>query len=211
MNRNARNMMNRRIGRDYGMKMDRRPDGRYDGRMGRMDGRGRDYRMDSNDYRGGDYRGSMEFSGDYRRGSDYGRDYGNDYGHDYGHDYGESEYDRDYGNDYGENDKLKPEELERWKHDLKNEDGTTGPHFTPAQISRSANQLGIPFNRYTEEELCMAANMLYSDYGNVLRSCISKEKEPMIYAALAKAFLEDKDGMQGSEKLSVYYHCIAEE
>lgn len=70
----------------------------------------------------------------------------------------------------------------------------------------AAQQLGIKFNEYSEDEFAMAVNMLYSDY------CKSVGGDMMMYIKMAKAFLEDDDfDGNGSEKLALYYRCIAEQ
>lgn len=40
---------------------------------------------------------------------------------------------------------------------------------------------------------------------------VSPERECHYYVELAKAFLEDDDGPEPSEKLALYYYCIAED
>jgi hypothetical protein len=60
-------------------------------------------------------------------------------------------------------------------------------------------------------ELCMTVNMLYSDYCEVNKPYVSPERECHYYVELAKAFLEDDDGPEPSEKLALYYYCIAED
>lgn len=40
---------------------------------------------------------------------------------------------------------------------------------------------------------------------------VSSERECHYYVELAKAFLEDDDGPEPSEKLALYYYCIAED
>lgn len=56
----------------------------------------------------------------------------------------------------------------------------------------------------------MTANMLYSDLCEALRPLVPKEKEAMVYAKMAKAWLEDDDGPEGSEKLALYFYCIVD-
>ena len=75
-----------------------------------------------------------------------------------------------------------------------------------------AENKGGSSGKYTEDELCMVANMLYSDYCSVIHPYISHEpeKEAQFYAKMAKAFLEDRDGPGPSEKLALYYYCIVE-
>jgi hypothetical protein len=72
--------------------------------------------------------------------------------------------------------------------------------------------MGGDMEGYTEDDLCMAANMLYSDYCEVLRPYISREpeKEADFYLRMAKAFLDDEDAPDGSAKLAMYFFCIAD-
>lgn len=149
-------------------------------------------------YRDRDYRGSLEYRGEFEHDGRRGV-------------YGTGRYGvggRDYGEDYGEKVKLQKEDMKHWKKMLKNADGSTGEHFTMEQLHEASHQIGAKFEEYDEAELCMTANMLYSDFSEALRSMIPKEREPMVYAKLAKAWLEDEDGPEGAEKLALYYHCI---
>ena len=192
---------------------------RRDRRGGRDYG---DYGMDGRkDYRGdmrGDYRGSMEYRGeiehDGRRGvygtGRYGvggRDHGEDYRGDYR---GEDMRGRDYG-EPKEEMKLSKSDMKRWTKMLKNGDGSTGGHFTREQLQEAMHTVGASFEGYDEADLCMTANMLYSDLGEALRSMIPVEKEPMVYAKLARYWLEDEDGTEGAEKLALYFYCIVED
>ena len=114
--------------------------------------------------------------------------------------------------DRGEEMRLEREDMEMWKHDLENADGTKGYHFELPQIEQAMRSLGIQPKNYTEEELCMTANMLYSDYCKTFKNIIPKDKEAMYYTSMARDFLEDKDASaKGSEKLMAYYHCIVKE
>lgn len=179
----------------------------YDGRRG-VRGTGR-YGIG-----GSMYRGDRE-SGDYARG---GRGRGRDRGYDYG-DYGDYDYEEDYGyegEDYGydghEKIMLSKKDMQEWKHKLQNADGSFGEHFDMQKIMMAAEKMGIDFEEYTEKELVMTANMLYSDYCEALKSVVPKEKEDVIYTKLAKAFLEDDDfDGEGSEKLALYYWAIVSE
>jgi hypothetical protein len=93
---------------------------------------------------------------------------------------------------------------------LKNADGSSGEHFTMEHITEAARQIGVKFDGYDEAELCMTANMLYSDLAEALRSILPREKEAIIYTKMAKCWLEDEDGPEGSEKLALYFWCIVE-
>lgn len=190
-------------------------------RMRRGDRRGGDYRGDMRgdmrgdrrgDYRGdmrGDYRGDIEYRGeveyDERRGVRGTGRYGMG-----GRDYEGDHRGRDYGEDE-EEARLSKSELKRWKRMLKNADGSSGEHFTMEQVTEAAQQIGIKFDGYNEAELCMTANMLYSDLGEALRSILPRDKEALIYTKMAKCWLEDEDGPEGSEKLALYFWCIVED
>lgn len=202
----------------------------------RMRDRNRRGGYDGNyDYGRGDYEG--EFRGNYE--SDYSRTMP---GGGYRRDYAEEKYDMPDGrrgvkytgpygiggrrhyprrdramydeNDYGEDDELKltKSEMREWKEDLINADGTHGAHFTHEQIMQAAQALGLQPRGYTEKELCLTANMLYSDYCKVFEQFIPRDKEAMVYVKMAKAFLDDPDAsVKGSEKLAAYYFAVVED
>lgn len=120
-----------------------------------------------------------------------------------------------YGNsyDYGGDDmKLEERDMEEWKKNLENADGTRGAHFSLPQIRQASQSLGMRMDgKYDEKDLCMVASMLYSDYCKTLSQWIPKDKEAMVYVKLAKDFLDDPDSaVQGKEKLAGYYYCLVE-
>ncbi len=108
--------------------------------------------------------------------------------------------------DRGEEDmSLTREDMKKWKEKI-------GEKFSMAQIEQSMQTMGIQPKNFTPEELCMTANMLYSDYDKTLSRTIPKEKEANYYTSLAKDFLEDKDAsLKGSEKLAAYYACFVDD
>lgn len=124
------------------------------------------------------------------------------------------------GSDYGMDDemdgahpsglmRLKKKDFMKWEKQLENADGSHGKHFDAQQIKKVAEQMGIRYDKYDEKELCMTANMLYSDFCEVLKTVIPTEKEVIAYTKLAHAWLEDPDSpVEGSEKLALYYWCI---
>lgn len=194
-----------RAGRSGQGRQGYRGDGReytvsYDGRQG-VRGTGR-YGIG-----GSMYRGDRE-SGDYARG---GRGRGRDRDYDY-NDYNyedDYEYEDDYGYDGHEKAMLSKKDMQEWKHKLQNADGSFGEHFDMQKIIMAAEKMGIKFDEYSEKELVMTANMLYSDYCEALKMVVPKEKEDVIYTKMAKAFLEDDDfDGEGSEKLALYYYAI---
>ena len=195
--------------------------------------RDRDYRRGGNDYGHGRYEG--EFRGDYARGGRGGR---SDYAE---YDDDEAMYDgrpgvkgtgpygiggRRYsgggsdraGGDYGEYDyhggemRLGKHDMMMWKEKMENPDGSYGEHFTSTQIKQAVQSLNVQMNGYNEKELCLAANMLYSDYSEVLKPFIPREKEAVIYVNMARAFLDDPDAaVQGGEKLAAYYYAVVDD
>lgn len=149
---------------------------------GRLYSRGRDYGYED----GADY----EMDGRRRRNADY------------------ADYEMDGGHASGLM-KLKKKDFMRWEKQIENADGTKGKHFDPEQIKKTAEQIGVKYRGFDEKELCMTANMLYSDYCQVLKNIIPPDKELIAYVKLALAWLEDPDApIEGSEKLALYYWCI---
>lgn len=198
------------------------------GRIGHRSGR------DYNGYRGNiEYRGDMEYT-DGRRGvkgtGRYGiggsryygdrareRDYcGEEWEDDDMYDYDYEDYAR--GGRRGRRDghheedlHLTKRDIQDWKRKMQNADGSIGEHFDGQRIKEMAERLGIKYKDFDEKELCLTVNMLYSDYCEALKGVIPPEKELMVYVKLAKAFLEDDDfDGDGSEKLALYYYCIAD-
>lgn len=195
-------------GEDYAMRRDRR------GMMRDYDDHERDYRQgvkgtgrygiggsryygDHAMMRDGHYDEEWE---DGARGRDYGRDYNRDYNRE--HDY------RDYAD---ESMRLTKAEVRDWKKMIENSDGSLGEHFEKGQIMSAAEKIGVRYNGYDENELCLTANVLYSDYGEALKMYIPADKEAIVYTKMAKAFLEDSDAPEGWEKLAIYYHCIVKD
>mgnify|MGYP000159974590 CR=1 FL=1 len=96
------------------------------------------------------------------------------------------------------------EDAKAWTAKMENEDGTTGPHWTMGQTDAVANITGV------HAKSCVwwaAMNMMYSDYYPV--AVEFGLNRPEFYAALAKAFLLDKDGPGPEQKLMAYYEHIA--
>ena len=116
---------------------------------------------------------------------------------------------RDYENYRMSDIKLTKADINHWKHGMENTDGTKGEHYDMQQVMHAAEKLGIRFKDYDEREFCLAVNMIYSDYGHIIkRFAQDKDKELLICADFAKAYLEDPDGPEASEKLAIHYHCL---
>lgn len=180
-------------------------DGRRGGRRDR-----RDYRYGTDNHgTHGTYYVEGEYERDHRD-SGYGGRHMSDYED---REDRRSDRRRDYEDeaDYGSGEmRLTKHDIKRWKGMLENSDGTRGPHFEMVHILTAADKLGVSFKDYDEKEFCMTVNMMYADYGEVIKKYASGEKELHCCVDLAKAFLEDADGPEPSEKLALYYHCIVD-
>ena len=194
----------------------------------------RDYERDRRDYDYDERRGvkgtgpygigGRRYPGRDRRDYDYDRDrrdYDSDMNmsrnyNDMDYERGDRGYDRrDYDyrdSDYGMHHEMKltAEDMHRWKQKMQNEDGTKGEHYTMQQIMHVAEKLGIKMDEFSEKELCLTVNMLYSDYCKAAKKYVPVEKELAFYVDMARAFLEDKDGPKPAEKLALYYYCIVD-
>lgn len=185
--------MDRRVLDYLARKMNIEYEDDRDGRRGvRGSGRNRRDYADYDDY--ADRRDRRARRGNRRDYADY-DDYA-DYG-DYA-DHGDSE----------EKMRLSKSDIHHWKKMLENHDGSHGEHYDAEQVKQVAQKIDIDFDDYSEKEFCICVNMMYSDYGHVIKKFVPPERELHVCAELAKAFLEDKDGPEPSEKLALYYHCI---
>jgi hypothetical protein len=175
----------------------------YISRKMRDSRRGNDSRdYDERDYDERDYEDRRRDNRDYEDGRDY-KDYRRGVR-------GSGNRDRrDYDErDYHEKLRLTKSDKHRWKKMMENVDGTQGEHYSMEDVEHVADKLNIKFHDYDEKEFCLALNMMYSDYCKVVRKHIPPDKELMFYGEMAKAFLEDPDGPEPSEKLALYFHCI---
>lgn len=190
--------MDRRVMDYLVSKMDSRRGVRGSGRRDRRDYEdGRDYE-DNRDYEdGNDYEDSRRGV----RGSGRGdrRDYED----------GRRRFSYEDGRDYHNKElRLTKSDMHEWKRTLENADGTRGPHYDMQQIMAVAEKHDMKFKDFSEAELCMATNMMYADYCHALKKFVEHDKLLECCMCLAKAFLEDEDGPEASEKLALYYHCI---
>lgn len=81
---------------------------------------------------------------------------------------------------------------------MKNVDGTTGPHWTFAEVEKEAQKRNIDH----PADLYYAINMLYSDLSNVLG------KDPEKYIAVAKALYWDDPDMPEGKLFKQYVATI---
>ena len=99
------------------------------------------------------------------------------------------------------------DDAKAWTDRMKNADGTTGPHWTMEQPTAVAESMGIQAHAVPRWAWGVTMNMMYSDYYHV--AVEFGLNRPEFYAALAKAFLLDKDGPGPEQKLMAYYEHIA--
>ena len=95
----------------------------------------------------------------------------------------------------------------QWAERMQNADGSTGPHWTMEQTTAVAERMGIQAPVVPRWAWGAAKHMRYSDYYPV--AVEFGLNRPEFYAALAKAFLLDKDGPGPERKLMEYYEHIA--
>ena len=95
----------------------------------------------------------------------------------------------------------------QWAANMQNADGTAGPHWTMEQTTAVAESMGIQAPAVPRWAWGVTMNMMYSDYYPV--AVEFGLNRPELYAALAKAFLLDKDGPGPEQKLMAYYEHIA--
>lgn len=95
----------------------------------------------------------------------------------------------------------------RWTQNMENADGTTGPHWSMDQTTAVADGMGIQPHEIPHWAWGVTLNMMYSDYYPV--AVEFGLNRPEFYAALAKAFLLDKDGPGPERKLMEYYEHVA--
>lgn len=83
---------------------------------------------------------------------------------------------------------------------MKNEDGSTGGHWTLEQTTSVAKSNGIDFSKFNEYDWNYVMNMMYSDYYGAVANDTSS------YVRLALKFLQDKDAKEG--KAYCYYMAM---
>lgn len=104
--------------------------------------------------------------------------------------------------------RLTKADMHHWKREMENTDGTKGEHFDMQQVMMAAEKLGVKFDEYSEKEFCLAMNMIYSDYGHIIKKLVGPDKEAVVCADFAKAYFDDPDGPEPEEKLAIHYHCM---
>lgn len=98
--------------------------------------------------------------------------------------------------------KLTEAEAKKWVSHMKNEDGTTGEHFTMDEVKKAMSKMDMSCEPY---ELWVAVNSIYSDIGEELQRFGVNSVES--YADIAYEYwFEDEDAVPN--KLAVYYHNV---
>lgn len=90
----------------------------------------------------------------------------------------------------------------QWAEHMQNADGSVGPHWTMEQTTAVAESMSV----VPRWAWGVTMNMMYSDYYPV--AVEFGLNRPEFYAALAKAFLLDKDGPGPERKLMEYYEHV---
>ena len=99
-------------------------------------------------------------------------------------------------------DKLTKAMADEWMEGLKNEDGTSGPHWTMEQTKQVMAQKGVSMEPV---EFYAAINAIYSDFSKVFKKHGVGDKIDF-YVDMAKAFAEDKDAQP--DKLARYFQYV---
>lgn len=94
------------------------------------------------------------------------------------------------------------EVAKEWTKRMKNEDGTSGPHWTSEQAKQIMAQRNISLD---PAEFYATLNMIYSDFSPVAKKH-GLGGSLDFYVDMAKAFLNDKDA--APNKLSNYYNHV---
>lgn len=94
------------------------------------------------------------------------------------------------------------ESAKEWTKNMKNEDGTSGPHWSVEQAKQIMAQRNLSLN---PAEFYAALNMIYSDFSPVAKKH-GLGGSLDFYVDMAKAFLNDKDAAPG--KIPNYYNYI---
>lgn len=93
------------------------------------------------------------------------------------------------------------EMAEEWTKNMKNEDGSKGPHWKIDQVKQVMTQKGVQYDPW---EFFAVMNALYSDYCSVFKKHGVNTVD--MYFDLACAWLNDTDAMPN--KASLYYENI---
>lgn len=93
------------------------------------------------------------------------------------------------------------EMAEEWVQNMKNEDGSHGPHWDMEKVQKLMKEKGI---KWDPNEFYAILNALYSDYCKVMKKHGVESDD--LYVDLAYAWLNDHDAR--TNKAFLYYDCI---
>lgn len=104
--------------------------------------------------------------------------------------------------------RLTKEQAREWVNSMENEDHEhpEGETWSMEEVKEFAKKRGVETEGQKMIDFYAIMNAMYSDYSKVAEE-FGVEK-PEFFAAMAKAFLDDKDAVKN--KAAVYYHCIVE-
>lgn len=105
------------------------------------------------------------------------------------------------GGSQGHSEGLDMETAKEWTRGMKNEDGTTGPHWTMEQAKQLIEQRKLDVEPI---EFYAILNAMYSDYCKVAKKHNINNMD--FYVDLAMAWLDDEDAVP--DKALMYYECI---
>ena len=144
------------------------------------------------------------FTGYYGGGEDYARS-GRMRDYRYEEDYRMPRDYRDYA-DYG-SERLERHEIDHWVEKLmKNLNPDEKEMLKMDKIMKKAQDMGIKFDKFSEDEFYVTVLMTYTDY----KDTVGKSNIDM-YVRLAKDWLCDEDtGVRYGEKLASYYDNVVE-
>lgn len=104
--------------------------------------------------------------------------------------------------------RLTKEQAREWVNSMENEDHEhpEGETWSMEEVKEFAKKRGVETEGQKMIDFYAIMNAMYSDYSKVAEEF--GVEEPEFFAAMAKAFLDDKDAVKN--KAAVYYHCIVE-
>ena len=92
---------------------------------------------------------------------------------------------------------LTMDDARRWAENMKNADGTRGPHWTISQTEQVKRENGM---RCNAAEFFAVMNAIYSDFCVALEECGIQRTDTACYAKLARAWIMDEDAEEGKAK-----------
>lgn len=107
----------------------------------------------------------------------------------------------DYTMEYMTSTMLDRKTADKWVADMKNSDGSTGPHWSFDQAAQLMQQRKIDCDPV---EFYAALNAVYSDFGAIAKKHGVSNVE--FFADLARAWIDDEDAVP--DKTAAYYEYI---